>query len=110
MIGKKVVKEKVLSLAEVADMLNSLENLNDYQKLALDYAEKYAKLELSKAKQLKKKILELGYDEKVAAKIVDILPKDADDVRIIFARERYKLKQEDINKILEAVNSVLKSS
>ncbi len=110
MIGRRIIEERVLSLAEVVDILNSVEEPNDYQKLALDYAKNYAKLELDKAKQLKQKILELGYDEKVAAKIVDILPKDADDVRIIFAKERYKLKQEDIDKILEVVNSVLKSS
>ena len=42
-------------------------------------------------------------DEYYAAKIADILPMHPDDVRSIFARERFSLGREEIDSIINAV-------
>jgi len=39
-----------------------------------------------------------------AVKIADVLPTHLDDVRAIFAKERFALSKEDAEKVLEIVN------
>jgi DNA-directed RNA polymerase subunit F len=38
-----------------------------------------------------------------AVKIIDLLPSTLDDVRAVFAKERFSLSKEDAEKVLEIV-------
>ena len=75
------------------------------QKLALDHAQRTAKLTLEATEKL---IQELSAFENVdtyyAVKLADLLPTDTEDVRAIFQRERYTLSPEEVQAILDTIS------
>lgn len=107
MIGKRVVKEKPVPLSEVLGILEKTKKegeLEYWQRLTYDYAQKFAKLKSSKAKELAEELLKLEkIRENPAIAIVDLMPETKEDIELIFAKERTKLEDGDINKILEIV-------
>lgn len=79
------------------------------QKLALDHAQVFARVPADKARELKAKLREISprVTEFHAAKIVDVTPTHADDVKAVFARDRSPLDAAEIDKILDAVRAYL---
>ena len=45
--------------------------------------------------------------ESIAFKIAELLPQHPDDVRAIFAKERFNLEEKEINQIIEIVKKVV---
>lgn len=106
---KKVLTEKITPLSEVKEILESRSKegeLKYEQRLTLDYASKFAKIKSGKAEKFIKELM--GAVDKVkerqAIKIADLLPVTPDDVRVIFAKERFSLTENEIKKILEIVD------
>lgn len=103
--------KKFLSLAEVRDTLMERQNdgeLTAEQKLSLEHSQKFARVDAKKARKLIKELLELGFVSEVnAIKIADIMPTHADDVRLIFSKERASVEKKDIEKILSVVQKYL---
>jgi len=103
--------KKVVTLAEVKDILTERQEsgeLTAEQKLALEHAQKFSRVDSKKAKKLVKELMELGFvSETNAAKIADLLPSNADDVRLIFSKERASVEKKDIEKILSIVQKYL---
>lgn len=103
--------KKHLTLAEVKDIITERQaegELTAEQKLALEHAQKFARVDTKKAKKLVKELLELGFVSEVnAVKIADIMPTHADDVRLIFSKERASVEKKDIEKILSVVEKYL---
>ena len=103
--------KKMVSLAEVKDILTERQaegELTAEQKLALEHATKFARLDSKKAKKLIKELLELGFVSEVnAVKIADLVPTHADDVRLIFSKERASVEKKDIEKILSVIQKYL---
>jgi DNA-directed RNA polymerase subunit F len=100
--------ERFVSLAEVKNMLQKAQKERKEmlyeQKIALEHAQKFAKLPLSKTKELIKELSKIEkLEKKHIYKIADLLPTHEDDVKIIFAKERVILNDEDIKNILEIV-------
>lgn len=102
---------KIVSLSEVKAMLTQDEKereLSYDKRVALEHAKTFAPLTQTKSKELIKKVEKL---ERVtpshAAKIAEILPRDVDELRPIFAKERFTLEQEEVANILEAVKKYL---
>ena len=62
------------------------------QKRALEHAKNFGKLGKKDSESLRKKLSELNLSLTLewTAKIVDLLPETVDDVRVIFAKERFK--------------------
>ncbi|HEX54668.1 MAG: hypothetical protein DRO90_01985 [Candidatus Altiarchaeales archaeon] len=110
----KILKERFVPIAEVKSILEKKEReykrenneLLYEQKRALEHARKYSKLSLKDSRELIKKLseLDLNLTEDQIVKISDLLPETVDDVRAIFAKERFKYTEEDIKKILEIVD------
>ncbi len=102
---------KVILISEVKEMLSKLskeQELNREQKIALEHSEKVAKLPAKKARELVKKLLEIGkIDEKKACKIADLLPKEKEEVVAIFAKETYIPSDDEIEQILEVVREYI---
>jgi len=99
---------KVVSLAEVKNILKKIskerKELLYEQKIALEHAEKFAKLSVKQTKDLITELMKLDHVEEIHAyKIADILPKAEDDVKAIFAKERYTPNDKEIKSILEIV-------
>ncbi|HEX16868.1 MAG TPA: RNA polymerase [Thermoplasmatales archaeon] len=104
-----MMEERYVSISEVKNILKRIQKerkeLTYEQKIALKHAEAFARLSVTKTKQLIKELLDNieKIDEKHAYKIADLLPQHEEDVKLIFAKERVNLDDEDIKKILEIV-------
>jgi DNA-directed RNA polymerase subunit F len=101
--------EKPMSLAEVKNILKKVskerEELIYEQRIALEHAQKFAKLSIKQTKDMINDLNKLDFiDENQAYKIADLLPVTEDDVRAFFAKERFTPTQEQIKKITTIVN------
>jgi len=97
-----------VSLSEVKNILKKIEKerkeLLYEQKIALEHANKFAKLPVKKIEDLIKELSELKFLEEIHKyKIADLLPSTEDDLKTIFAKERTTLGENEIKKILEIV-------
>ncbi len=100
-----------LTVGEVKRLLEKEKKkreLSPEQKIALEHAKLFTKLDYKKNKKLRN---ELEKHELVsnanAARIADILPTHPDDVKIMFAKERFTLESKDIEQILKTVRKYL---
>ena len=100
--------EKPITLAEVLEILErrKREGELDYgQRLTYDYAQKFAKLSAKEARKLAEELLNLGnLREHQVVALVNLMPETAEDVQLIFQKERIRLTDEDIQKILELIS------
>jgi DNA-directed RNA polymerase subunit F len=99
---------KIVSLAEVKNVLKKIskerKELLYEQRIALEHAEKFAKLSAKQTKDLITELLKQEHIEEIQAyKIADIIPQTEDDVKAIFAKERYTPNDKEIKSILEIV-------
>ncbi|MCK4332516.1 MAG: hypothetical protein KAV40_02935 [Thermoplasmatales archaeon] len=97
-----------VSLSEVKNMLKKIEKerkeLIYEQRIALEHAQKFAKLSVKQTKDLIKDLMKLeNIGESHAYKIADILPTTEDDVKAIFAKERFTLSESGIKNILKVI-------
>jgi len=97
-----------VSISEVKNILRKISKDRDEliyeQKIALEHANKFAKLSVKKAEGLISELKKLEFiQEKHAYKIADLLPKTEEDIKTIFAKERLSLGESEIKKILEIV-------
>lgn len=99
---------KLVSLAEVKNMLKKIskerKDLIYEQKIALEHAERFARLSAKQTKDLITELMKVEHVEEIHAyKIADILPNNEDDIKAIFAKERYTPNEKEIKMILEIV-------
>ncbi|KYK29200.1 hypothetical protein AYK20_00620 [Thermoplasmatales archaeon SG8-52-1] len=99
---------KPVSLSEVKQILKKVEkerkDLLYEQKIALEHAIKFARINVKKTNDMLKELMNLDFiKENQAYKIADILPNNEDDVKTIFAKERVTLGENEIKKILDIV-------
>jgi len=103
----KVIETKPVSMAEAKDILSSREKkkeLSYEQKLALEHLNKFTKLSQEQAKKLLEELSGvLRMSQETMVQILNFLPKNADELRMIFSREKFSLKEDEINKILEII-------
>ena len=76
------------------------------QKRALEHVQKFVRLTAADTKKLfaQLKELPLQLTDEQAVKIADLLPETVDDVRAIFAKERFKYKEDEIKQITDLVD------
>lgn len=100
-------ESEFVSIPEVKDILENVQEnreLNYEQKLALEHATYSVQTSQKEAEKLVKALMEHErITENLAFKIVEIWPTHADDVKAIFAKERFTLKEEEIQDILQKV-------
>jgi DNA-directed RNA polymerase subunit F len=99
---------RYVSLAEVKHMLKKIEkdreDMTYEQRNSLDHANRFATLSMTKTKELISKLENFEFvTDKQAIKIADLLPRDEDDIRAIYAKERSSLKEGEIKQILDVV-------
>lgn len=116
MIVKEVLNEELLTLAEVKEMLfkiaderreKGIEVGYGFRK-ALHHADQFAKISGEKSRELVSKLLELEKMKPVIAiRIADILPQSRDEIRSIYAKEKYTLSNEELDQILDYVHEAI---
>ncbi len=111
MIGKRLLEEKAISNAESRAILEKKvenEELDYEQRTTLEHLKKISKLTPEKANETIEELMKSNEKIKreIAVKIVDLLPKDVDDVKAIFAKERFALSKEEVQGILKIVSKL----
>ena len=103
----EIIEERLVNWAEAKKILESKEKekeLGYEQKNALEHLRKFSKLSMKKANDM---IEELGKIERLKDRqkiiIANMLPKDMEDLRVLFAKEVVNLSDEDKKKILSIV-------
>ena len=100
--------EKIITLSEVKNILKKVEKdrkeLIYEQRIALEHAQKFVQLSVKQTKDLIKDLQKLeNLAESHVYKIADILPTTEDDVKAIFAKERFTPSEDDIKNILKII-------
>ncbi len=116
MIGRKKLEERYLTVAETKELLerrkaegieeNPEEPMFYEARVSLEHAERFAKLKPEQAGELKEKLLGLfdWIDERIAVKLIDLLPEDYFDIRVIFAKEDYMPTKEEAEEIIRLLD------
>ena len=96
----------LLTPAEVKELLEKeleeREELTYEQKLTVSHVDRIKKVQLKSSRDLIEELMKLervtGY---LAFKIAEIIPKDFEDIDMIYQRERFRLSDEEKEQILE---------
>lgn len=102
------MKEKLLTVPEVKRILEGIgeENLDQFQRRALDYATKFTKIEPRPAEKLAKDLIEkFNLEEEEAVQIVNCLPESIEEIRVFLAGGRKIVETQKLNEILTFLNS-----
>ncbi len=87
-----------------SERMTLIEQIQYEHKLALDHVRLLSQSDPEHSKAIIEKVIVLEHvDDYYAAKIADILPMHPDEVRSIFARERFSLGRDEIDSIISAV-------
>ena len=103
----KIISVKPVPMAEAKEILEKREKgseLGYEQKLAAEHLKKFTKLKPAEARKFIEELNGiLKMSPETLATITNILPQNTDELRLIFAREKFSLKEDEINKVLETV-------
>ncbi len=101
--------DREMSLSEVKDILDKEEeedlNMRYEKKMALEHARTFAHISAKEAQALTKELLSIERMKAIhAIKLVEIMPADPNEVRAVFAKERFDLDEDDVKKILDLMS------
>ena len=112
MIGRRTIDVKEVPLAEVREILEMPSDIEVgfEQAKTLDYSKKVAKLDKKKSYEMIDEIMAAvaKINRAKAVKIVDIMPKKAEEIAPLFAKETFTLTEEEIAKLIEIVGNYTK--
>lgn len=112
MIVKQVLKEDALTLSEVKDILENIKEEREKEgkelgyelRKAISHAESFSRIDVNKSRELVNELMKLEkMKPEIAIRIADILPLSNDEIRTIYAKERYTLSEEELKNILDLV-------
>jgi DNA-directed RNA polymerase subunit F len=111
---KGIISEEKVTLPELRSVLAGLEaeriaaeKESSYEfRRSTEHANQLAKTTPEKAKDLVEALVQMEkMKPEIAYRIANIMPKTRDEVRAIFAKERFTLTPEEIDKIIEMVTT-----
>ncbi len=112
MIVKQIIGVELLTMSEVRDLLIKVKEAREKEDKELGYelrkaiahAEMFSKLDSKQSRELANELSKLEkMKPELAIRIADILPISNDEVRSIYAKERYTLTEQELKQILELV-------
>lgn len=111
MIVKRILQEELLTLAEAKEILDQIrlnraeeEELGYELRRAIRHAELFSKGTAEESRAMVEELKKLDkMTEDIAVKIADIRPNTKDELRAIYAKERFTLSEEELNGILDIV-------
>ena len=112
-IFKEIVSEEYITIAETKVILADLEaergadpdrEMRYELARAIEHVNRFATLTPEEAQEFVAALQELEtVTEPIAYKIADLLPQDRDELRAIYAQERYSLSGDELDEILDVV-------
>ena len=110
MSNLKVLEETPLSTVEIKERLEKRKKrdkeLSKKATKTMEYLNTFTSLKLKEAEDIKKKIINLNIPrlrERHITKIIDVMPKDMDSLKVLFSGENITIKEEDLKKILDVI-------
>ncbi|HXX55074.1 MAG TPA: RNA polymerase Rpb4 family protein [Methanoregula sp.] len=109
---KAVISEEKVTLSEMRDVLVGVEaerlaaekEMSYEFRRSLEHANTLAKTTPEKSRELVQALVKMEkMKPEIAYRIANIMPKSRDEVRAIFAKERYTLSPEELDAIIELV-------
>ncbi len=108
MIGKKSITAEPVSLAEAKELIEQRKNdgeLSYEQNLTLEYTKKFAKQSADDARALMNELAQMpNITRRHAVELVDIFPKNLDELRLIFSKEHFTLTDEQLQGVLAVLD------
>ena len=115
MTKPEILNEKPISMAELKEELEKIKErdkkLGESAKRTEEYINQFLKLDVKKALELKEKLEKLSIPrlkEQHIAKIIEILPKNIEDIKAIFQGYTLTVSNENMKKIVDTVESFVK--
>jgi DNA-directed RNA polymerase subunit F len=112
-IFNEIVDEEYLTVSEAKELLADVEDERADEEeremryelaRAVEHVNRFATLDPEESRELVAELEELDkVDEKTAYKIADLLPRDRDELRAVYAQERYSLSGEELDAVLDVV-------
>ena len=112
-IFKQTIDEQYLTVSEAKEHLEEIEatRAGDEERelryelaRAVEHVNRFAVLDAEESRELVEELQEIEHvDEKTAYKIADLLPRNRDELRAVYAQERYTLEGDDLDEILNVV-------
>ena len=102
MIGKEILGKRPVTIYEVEELLKDIEDPTYEQKASLDYVREVKKVDLETARKKVEELKNLGIDEELAVKIVNVYPKTAVELHAILVKEK-GIGEDLYEKILEVL-------
>ncbi|KZX12198.1 RNA polymerase Rpb4 family protein [Methanobrevibacter oralis] len=105
MIGKNIIETEPITGAEVKEVLEEYSEdneLNYEQNITLNYLSRFKRYSLEDSEKLIEELQDkVNIKQKVAVRIVDLIPKDLSDLRLIFNKEIHQPTTDEMEQILE---------
>jgi DNA-directed RNA polymerase subunit F len=114
MLVKEIITEEMLTLSEAKEILLKIRETRTEQEIELGYelrrainhAETFGKTDSITAKKLVEDLLKLEkMKPEIAFRLADIKPISFDEIRSIYAKERFTLTEVELTKILDIVSA-----
>ena len=112
-IFKEILDEEHLTVSEAKELLADVETeraIDEDREMryelarAIEHVNRFATLDAEEARELVSELEEHEkVDEATAHKIADLLPQDRDEMRSVFAQERYSLSGDELDDLLDTV-------
>lgn len=112
-IFKEILEEEHLTVSEAKELLSDIEAeraLEEDRELryelarAIEHVNRFATLEPEESRELVADLQEIEkIDEETAYKIADLLPQDRQELRSVFAQQRYSLSGEELDEVLNVI-------
>ena len=102
----EVIKETFIPIAKVEDILKKVKDRNYEQKIAYEHVKKFSKIKLENAERIIEELLKLEMrklKEHQIIKIVDLMPKNIEELKVILEKSQMPFKDEELEKIIEIV-------
>lgn len=108
MIGKKIIESEPIQSVKVKEALEefSQENeLNYEQNITLNHLARFKRYSVEDSEKIISELKDkIGLRHKLAVRIVDLIPQDLFDLRLIFAKEATYIEKEQMEDILEILD------
>jgi DNA-directed RNA polymerase subunit F len=88
----KIVNKKEISIAEAKVLLSEIKEPSQFQIRTIEYANKFSKLDSTKAKELVETLIEkFEIERKDAIQVVNCMPGSVEELRAFFSSGRKRL-------------------
>ena len=114
MLVKEIINEEMITLAEAKEILLDIRNKRTEQGIELGYelrrainhVDTFGKTDSITANKLVEDLLKLEkMKPEIAFRLADIKPGSFDEIRSIYAKERFTLSEEELSNILDIVSA-----